>query len=302
MAEPGNQPDKAALMKILLPLGAVAFVVVLVAILWKMSGPAATMSDGSNGTENDSALSQASEGVRYRDLREGAGDPVKAGERVKVKYKGWLTDGTVFDSSETSEFTLNPSGLIRGWCDGIPGMRSGGVRKLVISPDAGYGSVDKGKIPPNSTLIFEILLISVSPPPKDTSRPGRAPPVTLSDKTMPGDDDAKLIEIRPGLKYRDIKVGNGTRVPEGATVTVDYSLWLLNNKSIESSLPQPAPATFSLSGSLIAGWKLGIPGMMPGGVRKLVISPELGYANSTEQPGIPPGSTLVFEIELHNSK
>ena len=301
MAEPGNQPDRAAMMKILLPLGAVAFLVVVAAVLWDMSGAGVTMSDGSNGTDNDTALSQAAEGVRYRDLREGAGDPVKPGDKVKVKYKGWLTDGTVFDSNDTADFLLDPTALIQGWCDGIPGMRSGGVRKLVVSPEKGYGPVPKGKIPPNSTLIFEILLISISPPGKD-SRPGRTPPTTLSDKTLPGDDDPKLIEVVPGLKYRDIKVGNGTRVPEGATVRVDYTLWLLNGKPIDSSLPQPKPATFSLAGDLIEGWKKGIPGMMPGGVRKLVVSPELGYANRTDRPGIPPGSTLVFEIELVESK
>ena len=298
MAEPGNQPDRAAMMKILLPAGAVAVVVVLVAVLWSMSGAGLTMSDGSNGTENDPALVPAAEGVKYRDLREGSGDAVKHGEKVKVKYKGWLTDGTVFDSNDAAEFSLN--GVIKGWRDGIPGMRAGGVRKLVISPDAGYGSAPSGKIPGDSTLIFEVTLISVSPAGKNARPPKSEKPTTLSDGTAPGADDPKLIEVVPGLKYRDLKEGNGTKTAEGATVTIDYTGWLLNGQPFDSSWINPEPATFPLGG-LVRGWQMGIPGMKPGGVRKLVIGPELAYGNQPKQ-GIPPGSTLVFEIQLYEAR
>lgn len=299
MAEPANQPDRAAMMRILLPLGAIAFVVVVVAVLWSMSGAGITMSDGSNGTENDSALVTVTEGVKYRDLREGTGDAVKHGETVKVKYKGWLTNGAVFDSNE-HEFSLG--GVIKGWSEGIPGMRVSGVRKLVISPEAGYGSADSGKIPANSTLIFEVALISVTPPGKGGARPSRKVPETLSDGTKPGDEDAKLIEVTPGLKYRDLKPGNGTRTPEGATVVVDYTGWLTNGTSFDSSLPTPKPATFVIGSGVIPGWQKGIPGMMPGGVRKLVISPDLAYGAQGSGSKVPPNATLVFEIELVDAK
>jgi peptidylprolyl isomerase len=286
------------MMKILLPAGAVAAVVVVVAVLWSMSGAGITMSDGSNGTENDPALVPVTEGVKYRDLREGAGNPVKHGEKVKVKYKGWLTDGTVFDSSDATEFSLN--GVIKGWREGIPGMKAGGVRKLVISPDAGYGSAPSGKIPGDSTLIFEVTLITTSPAGKNARPAKPEKPKTLSDTTAPGADDPGLIEVIPGLKYRDIKVGNGTKTAEGATVTIDYTGWLLNGQPFDSSVINPEPATFPL-GSLIPGWQKGIPGMMPGGIRKLVIGPELGYRNQ-KKGDIPPGSTLVFEIELYEAR
>jgi FKBP-type peptidyl-prolyl cis-trans isomerase len=120
------------------------------------------MSDGSDPTADDPGLRDGGEGLKVRDLKEGSGEPVPAGAKVKVHYTGWLTNGTVFDSSvqrrEPIEFEL--SGVVRGWTIGIPGMKPGGVRKLVIPPSIGYGSRAAGKIPPNSTLIFEVELLA----------------------------------------------------------------------------------------------------------------------------------------------
>ena len=93
------------------------------------------------------------------------GSVVKAGGRVKVHYTGWLTDGKEFDSSvkrgEPIEFGLNQ--FIKGWQEGIPGMKPGGIRKLVISPEKGYGQDRKEKIPPNSTLVFEVEYFNIAP-------------------------------------------------------------------------------------------------------------------------------------------
>ena len=85
---------------------------------------------------------------------------------VTVNYTGWLEDGTKFDSSlnsgrEPLRFTLGAGQMIQGFDQGIPGMKVGGKRKLTIPPNLGYGSQDKGIIPPNSTLIFEIDLLIV---------------------------------------------------------------------------------------------------------------------------------------------
>ena len=85
---------------------------------------------------------------------------------VTVNYTGWLEDGTKFDSSlnsgrEPLRFTLGAGQMIQGFDQGIPGMKVGGKRKLTIPPNLGYGSQDKGIIPPNSTLVFEIDLLIV---------------------------------------------------------------------------------------------------------------------------------------------
>ena len=85
---------------------------------------------------------------------------------ITVNYTGWLEDGTKFDSSlnsgrEPLRFTLGAGQMIQGFDQGITGMKVGGKRKLTIPPNLGYGSQDKGIIPPNSTLIFELDLLIV---------------------------------------------------------------------------------------------------------------------------------------------
>ena len=85
---------------------------------------------------------------------------------ITVNYTGWLEDGTKFDSSlnpgrEPLRFTLGAGQMIQGFDQGILGMKVGGKRKLTIPPNLGYGSLDKGIIPPNSTLIFELDLLIV---------------------------------------------------------------------------------------------------------------------------------------------
>jgi peptidylprolyl isomerase len=109
-------------------------------------------------------------GLKYVDLAPGSGPTIKQGDYVKVKYVGKFTDGTVFDASEkhppgTMEYQQGVTGLIPGWTEGTSTMKAGGKRKLIIPPDLGYGDDGNDSIPPNSTLIFEIEVVSVSPTP-----------------------------------------------------------------------------------------------------------------------------------------
>jgi FKBP-type peptidyl-prolyl cis-trans isomerase FkpA len=105
-------------------------------------------------------------GLRYADLREGTGAEAAAGQIVTVHYTGWLPDGTQFDSSrEYDQPFQTPIGVgqvIGGWDEGIPGMRVGGLRKLVIPPALAYGERGAGGvIPPNATLVFDVELLDV---------------------------------------------------------------------------------------------------------------------------------------------
>jgi peptidylprolyl isomerase len=283
--------DPAKMKQYLGPVLAVAAVLVLAGLVIYVSGGSRKMSDGSNGSADDPDLKEAAPGVKYRDIKEGIGEPCPPGAEVKINYTGWLTDGTMFDSTKEGKSVPAPAtfklkGLIKGWQEGIPGMKPGGVRKLVISPEKGYGAKGNEKIPPNSTLIFEVELLEfISPGPSK-----------LSDGTDPNASDPGLKDIGEGLKIRDIKQGSGEPVKEGAEVTIHYTGWLTDGSIFDSSRARGKPATFELGG-LIEGWKKGIPGMKPGGIRKLVIPPELAYG-SQNKPGIPPNSTLVFEVEL----
>jgi FKBP-type peptidyl-prolyl cis-trans isomerase len=101
------------------------------------------------------------------DLSVGEGAEAVAGRQVTVHYTGWLTDGTKFDSSldrnDPFDFPLGRGHVIRGWDEGVAGMKVGGKRKLTIPPEMGYGARGAGGvIPPNATLVFEVALLGVA--------------------------------------------------------------------------------------------------------------------------------------------
>ena len=105
-------------------------------------------------------------GVVYETLEEGTGPTAVAGEVIKIHYTGTLEDGKKFDSSRDrgQPFTvaIGTSAVIKGWDEGVPGMKVGERRKLTIPPQAGYGALgQKPKIPPNATLIFDVELVEI---------------------------------------------------------------------------------------------------------------------------------------------
>ena len=109
-------------------------------------------------------------GLQYENTIEGEGEVAQAGTHVSVHYTGWLYEGGVkgakFDSSkdrnEPFEFPLGAGHVIRGWDEGVQGMKVGGTRTLVIPPELGYGARGAGGvIPPNATLLFEVELLAV---------------------------------------------------------------------------------------------------------------------------------------------
>ncbi|HZV00581.1 MAG TPA: FKBP-type peptidyl-prolyl cis-trans isomerase [Planctomycetota bacterium] len=100
------------------------------------------------------------------DLKVGTGAEAKQGNKVSVHYTGWLTNGKKFDSSVDRKqpfgFTLGAGMVIKGWDQGVLGMKVGGKRKLTIPPELAYGQKGfPGAIPPNSTLVFEVELLQV---------------------------------------------------------------------------------------------------------------------------------------------
>jgi FKBP-type peptidyl-prolyl cis-trans isomerase FkpA len=117
------------------------------------------------------ALVTTDSGLQYEDIKPGTGAEATAGKQVSVHYTGWLQNkdgsaGTKFDSSKDRNdpfgFSLGGGQVIRGWDEGVQGMKVGGVRKLIIPASIGYGARGAGGvIPPNATLIFEVELLGV---------------------------------------------------------------------------------------------------------------------------------------------
>lgn len=139
---------------------------------------AACGEEGDTGTEDvdqeaaqtDPSCSQdpttTEDGLVIEDLECGDGEEATQGKLVTVHYTGTLEDGTKFDSSKDRDqpfqFVLGAGMVIKGWDEGFAGMKVGGVRKLTIPPEMGYGEAGAGGvIPPNATLIFEVELLAV---------------------------------------------------------------------------------------------------------------------------------------------
>jgi len=233
-----------------------------------------------------------STGLQYEDTQVGDGAEAKSGHDVRVHYTGWLyqdgVKGAKFDSSKDRgqpfEFELDGGMVIKGWDEGVQGMKIGGTRVLVIPPQLGYGARGAGGvIPPNATLMFEVELLGLS---------GGSEPLDLTLQTTAS-----------GLQYEDVVVGEGAEAVSGKRVTVHYTGWLYKNgqrgKKFDSSKDRNDPFKFHLdAGQVIKGWDEGVQGMKIGGKRMLVIPSELGYGPYGAGGVIPPNATLLFEVEL----
>ena len=106
-------------------------------------------------------------GLKYEDVTVGEGAEAVAGKTVSVHYTGWLTDGQKFDSSKDRNdpfaFVLGGGMVIKGWDEGVQGIKVGGKRKLIIPPELAYGKrgAGNGLIPPDAVLIFEVELLKI---------------------------------------------------------------------------------------------------------------------------------------------
>jgi peptidylprolyl isomerase len=184
-AEPKPKTDRQKMLTILIPAGGLAVIIILVGIVIGTAGnspsgkdknsPAAKLaaaggsapsklSDGTDPGADDPGLKDIGDGLKIRDLKVGEGQEVKPGATVTAHYTGWLMNGKSFDSSiprgEPTSFSLLK--VVPGWQKGLPGMKVGGIRKLVIPAEMGYGTRgNPPDIPPNSTLVFEVEMMGV---------------------------------------------------------------------------------------------------------------------------------------------
>jgi FKBP-type peptidyl-prolyl cis-trans isomerase len=134
--------------------------------------PASTDAGGSNQPSSPPVVECSADatelpgGLCYVDTKVGDGPAAAKGDVLKMNYTGKLADGTVFDASEKPfPFKLGVGAVIQGWDEGIVGMKVGGKRTLTIPPELGYGEAGYPPvIPPNSTLIFDVELVSIKPP------------------------------------------------------------------------------------------------------------------------------------------
>lgn len=206
-------------------------------------------------------------GIQVQDRIVGTGAEVVPGAVAIVTYTGMLVDGTVFDSSadrgnQTLSFRVGAQEVIRGWEDGVVGMRVGGTRRLVIPPDQGYGARDVGPIPSNSVLYFEIQLADVVPP-----RAVPSPSVVV--------DDSAWVDLGDGVRIADLTVGTGHRLKPAGRVCIDYVSWR-GTEVVEETYTRDRCTWIRLDDdNLPEAVEIGLAKMREGGVRRIVVAPDL---------------------------
>jgi peptidylprolyl isomerase len=234
-------------------------------------------------------LTKTPSGLQYYDLVTGKGTEATKNSTASNLFTVWVKTDTGYSFISQSEagsplsFVIGRGDAVfPGWEEGVTGMKVGGKRLLVVPPELALGSQGSAIIPANSTLVLEIELTDVKEP-------------RVATKV----DEKDFTTTQSGLKYYDLQTGTGDSPKAGQTVVVHYTGWLTDGTQFDSSVDSGAPFSFVLgAGNVIKGWDEGLSTMKVGGKRQLVIPPALGYADQGSGSAIPPGATLIFEVEL----
>ena len=236
-------------------------------------------------------LTTTDSGLQYFDIVEGDGSEPEEGGTVSTDFTIWVQedDGDRFVVSSADNgpipFTIGAGDVVfPGWDEGVSTMKLGGKRLLIIPSDLALGAQGGGDIPPDSSLVMEVELLEVNEPPE---------PIETTEV-----DPDDYVETDTGLMYYDIVEGDGASPEDGQTVVVHYTGWLEDGTQFDSSVERGQPFTFPIAtGSVIAGWDEGVATMKIGGKRQLMIPADLAYGEGGSGT-IPPGSTLIFDVEL----
>lgn len=228
------------------------------------------------------------QGLRYLVIREGTGDALTPGHEVEVNYSGWLPDGTPFDSNTDPQFehvepfiSTIPGRVIRGWNEGLVGMKIGEVRKLYIPSPLAYGPTKRSEIiGPDQDLVFQVELLAIHP----------VTPWT--------DDDAdNCVEGPGGLKWKSSLIGKEERsVMRGSILTFDINKWTTEGTLLETTQATGSAAITAKFVELDTRWSDAVLGLKPGERRKIWVPalPAIAGAETTDLARHP----LVVEVRL----
>ncbi len=228
-------------------------------------------------------------GVQYSVLEQGDGLRLDPEMLVTVNYTGYLDDTgqTVFDSSyerdEALTFILGHRMVIPAWEEALPLFHVGDKVRLWVPNELAYGAKGRGPIPPNTDLVFDISILDAGIP---------EPPVPFQP------EEKDTVETDSGLRYIIVGEGEGDPPLIGHVLHVHYSGYLPDGTLFDSSVQRGETVRFVLgTGQVLRGWDEAFL-LFPKGTRaRLILPPHLAYGDRAIGP-IPPGATLVFDVEL----
>ncbi len=233
----------------------------------------------------DTEIVTTDSGLQYSILKAGSGDERPAyGDRVKVHYTGWLTDGTLFDSSrqrgEPSEFAV--ARVVAGWTEALQLMRVGDRLKLTIPAELGYGAEGSPPtIPPGATLIFDVELLAI------TAR--TLPFVPWSD--------ADVEQTADGLSYKKIGQGQGLACSESELVVLEFAMYDADGKPTVSSPMEGAPLVGSPT-NLRLEFMAELMPLARMGDHFLVQVPSAKMSLLAQHPAVEPDATYLWQVKI----
>ena len=256
--------------------------------------------------KNNVHPTKTASGMYYSIKKEGTGSAAQPGNVMSMFYTGKLLNGTVFDTNQDSTFhhqdalkvELGKGRVIKGWDEGLAYLKKGSVATLYIPSLLAYGARDRGPIPANSVLVFDVTVSDIQTQ------------AEIDDKLMQEyftTNKIKATKTASGLYYTVKKKGKGVNAKEGQTVTVNYTGKTLDGKpfdsNVDTSFHHTEPFKFELGkGHVIRGWDEGIALFNKGTSGTLYIPSQMGYGSQGQGRKIPPNAILVFDVELTDMK
>ncbi len=237
------------------------------------------------------AQKETTSGLKYEVLASGEGPSPSPEDVMVLRYTCWTRGGELVMSS------IQTGRPLRGRAEEMPLpflkevgslLRLGGRLRCEVPGALGFGSRSPSpRIPANADTVWEIELLRLLKP--------------LPVPVFAGIEEDRAEKTATGLRYQVLKEGTGERPKLGDTVVVHYAGWLTDGTLFDSSYGRGEPAEFVL-GRVIQGWNEGLQLMQEGAVYRFEIPAALAYGSQGAPPKIPPGATLVFQVELLDVK
>lgn len=233
----------------------------------------------------DTTIVTTESGLKYSVLKEGSGPRPKPGAQVAVHYTGWLTDGTMFDSSrsrgEPIRFPLGQGQVIRGWDEGIALCQQGTRLKLTIPYELAYGEAGRPPaIPPKATLIFDVELVEFQVMPE-----------------MVAADPAKQVKLDSGVVYQVLEEGTGEAIPVGHLCSFEYALFTTEGELVDTSVRRGGTVDDTCGQSQMAFMNEVMPKMKQGSWWRVDVPVKVAFPGRAI-PQFGPDSTTVWQLRI----